>query len=53
MQTMLQCKMSILGPRPPGPIKFISAYFTFLPVSVKCSCATLINDISEFSTHKY
>ena len=31
-----------LGPSLPGPIKFVSTGFDFLPVCViKCSCATL------------
>ena len=43
-----------LGPSAAGPITFISADFHFLPVCViKCSCATLIKHISEFSIHKY
>ena len=32
-----------LGPRPPGPIKFVSAVFDFLPVCVvKCSGAAFL-----------
>ena len=45
---------SVLGPSTPGPITFTSAGFDFLPVCVvKCSCATLIKHICEFSIHKY
>ena len=49
----INVKMSILGPRPPGPMKLISAGFDFLAVCVKCSCATLIKHICEFSAHKH
>ena len=45
---------SALGPSAPGPVTFTSAGFDFLPVCVvKCSCATLIKHICEFSIHKY
>ena len=51
-----QPHMSALGPsapRPPGPIKFLSAVFGFLLVCVtKCSCASLIKYNCEFSIHK-
>ena len=53
---MITCVFVFLGPRPsaPGPITFINAGFDFLPVCVvKCSCATLIKHICEFSIHKY
>ena len=43
---------SALGP--PGPIKFVSAVFDFLPVCVvKCSGAALVKYNFEFSIHKY
>ena len=46
--------MSALGPRPPSPMKFLSAVFDFLPVwVVKCSCAALIKYSFELSIHKY
>ena len=36
------CRPSALSPSAPGPIKFVSAGFDFLPICViKCSCATL------------
>ena len=39
--------------RPPGPIKFVSAVFDFLPVSViKYSCGALIKHNCEFSIYK-
>ena len=44
--------MGICFPSGPGLIKFISAGFDFLPVCViKCSCATLIKHMGEFSIH--
>ena len=47
------CWPSTLGLAAPGPIKFISAGFDFLPVCViKCSCAILIKHMFEFSIHK-
>ena len=46
---------AFLGPQPsaPGPIKCISS-FDFLPIcDIKCSCATLIKYMCEFSVHKH
>ena len=44
--------MSALGPRVPGPIKFLSTVFDFLPVCVvKCPCAALSTVLSSLFTN--
>ena len=53
-EELVQASICFSRPSAPGPIKFLSAAFDFLPVCVvKCSCAALVKYNFEFSVHKY